>query len=537
MKYRYPGIRSFEAQDQSLFFGRDQDKERLIAQILTQPLCVLYGKSGLGKTSLVQAGVLPVLEEKNGFSFLKIRFGAFQDGLSLEPIENLKSRLPVPPSTWADEFLDNSLWSQFKRLQIAEKGSLVLFFDQFEEFFTYPEDSQKLFKIVLSDLLTSRIPKKINEKIQEKLERDREQNMSELLAPFELKIVINIRADRFSLLGRLSDRIPTILRNTYELKALSKQGAEAALLLPSQSKGDFTVRPFEFEPEAKEQILNYLLDESKEIETFQLQVICQTIEEIALKKQRLVSENEKVKIQVEDLPPLSDIFQNYYQNQVSKLGDPIEQKKIQQFIEEELIYEAEERRLSVFEGVVEKRYQIPKKLLNQLVETRLIRTEPAPKSGFTYEISHDTMVAPILASKKIREKSEKRKKEKKRLIRLGLIGMLLILGLSIFSSFVYLQWKKTEKAEKEAIKNQKLAEENRRIAEENLANYKRAELSRNMNIVIALQNYAQDLLSLGKTQQDYEKALEDLIRADKLVPNQIRTLELIKTAKSKLNIK
>lgn len=48
-----------------LFFGRAEETQRLASLIFSEKLTVLYGKSGCGKSSLLQAGVLPRLREEN----------------------------------------------------------------------------------------------------------------------------------------------------------------------------------------------------------------------------------------------------------------------------------------------------------------------------------------------------------------------------------------------------------------------------------------------------------------------------------------
>ena len=64
---RYPGIRSFSdnAAEQQLFFGRDREVRELLHQILSTQLLVVYGKSGRGKTSLLQAGIFPRLRQRD----------------------------------------------------------------------------------------------------------------------------------------------------------------------------------------------------------------------------------------------------------------------------------------------------------------------------------------------------------------------------------------------------------------------------------------------------------------------------------------
>ena len=62
---RYPGPRSFKDDDaeRRMFFGRDQEIESLTHRVRAARLLVLFGKSGLGKTSLLQAGLYTNLRE------------------------------------------------------------------------------------------------------------------------------------------------------------------------------------------------------------------------------------------------------------------------------------------------------------------------------------------------------------------------------------------------------------------------------------------------------------------------------------------
>ena len=69
-KNRYPGIRSFEADDQILFNGRSKEIDELFNLIKIKHLVVLFGKSGLGKTSLLKAGVGPLLLKQHYFPII-----------------------------------------------------------------------------------------------------------------------------------------------------------------------------------------------------------------------------------------------------------------------------------------------------------------------------------------------------------------------------------------------------------------------------------------------------------------------------------
>ncbi len=57
----YPGLRPFDEEDVGYFFGREHDVRRVVERLRTAPMVLVAGTSGVGKSSLVRAGVLPFL--------------------------------------------------------------------------------------------------------------------------------------------------------------------------------------------------------------------------------------------------------------------------------------------------------------------------------------------------------------------------------------------------------------------------------------------------------------------------------------------
>jgi uncharacterized protein YnzC (UPF0291/DUF896 family) len=96
--------------------------------------------------------------------------------------------------------------------------------------------------------------------------------------------------------------------------------------------------------------------------------------------------------------------------------DPSVQYAAQRLIEEKLIFEddktGEARRLSVDSGVLLNEKGITPELLNQLESTFLLRRESTSTGGFNYEVSHDTMIAPILKAKGERKAIEEQERLK-----------------------------------------------------------------------------------------------------------------------------
>ena len=68
----YPGPQPFEAVHRSVFFGRLGELEQLRTMVLSNPVVLLYAGSGAGKTSLLNAGLIPLLEEDDGFEVLPV---------------------------------------------------------------------------------------------------------------------------------------------------------------------------------------------------------------------------------------------------------------------------------------------------------------------------------------------------------------------------------------------------------------------------------------------------------------------------------
>ena len=61
----WPGLVAFREIDSAFFYGREEESDALQRLVLRESLTVLFGLSGLGKTSLLRAGLFPRLREQN----------------------------------------------------------------------------------------------------------------------------------------------------------------------------------------------------------------------------------------------------------------------------------------------------------------------------------------------------------------------------------------------------------------------------------------------------------------------------------------
>ena len=367
---RYPGVRPFETEDKDLFFGRTRDIADLSDMIALERLLVLFGKSGYGKSSLINAGIIPQLnadaeDDAAALMPIVVRLGSYVEGTSASPIESILSRLDEKAKyTEGSQFLDGlmserALWYQFKRRQNSPFGGqggsrFLLIFDQFEEFFTYPLAQQTAFKTQLAELLYQDTPQNVREAAPT-LSKDQRRLLAQTL---EVKVLFAIRADRMSLLDSMKDKLPAILQKRYELKGLSEEQAKEAIEKPAKiAHPQFVTPPFDYTAAALNTIIEELSDNrTKSIESFLVQIACAEIEK-SVEKGGIadLDGNGLPDVDILNLPNFDNLYENYYRGKINELP-PSLQHAAQTLIEDKLIFEdtqtGEARRLSVDSGVL-----------------------------------------------------------------------------------------------------------------------------------------------------------------------------------------
>ncbi|MBK8704114.1 MAG: SUMF1/EgtB/PvdO family nonheme iron enzyme [Saprospiraceae bacterium] len=483
--YRYPGVQPFSSDQQRIFFGRQEDTQRLLSLMLQERLCVLYGKSGHGKSSLLNAGIIPALAEKGKkgnrhYVAVTVRFNTWtpqdtqtlydkfvfhlnkslsqthtdaqsrfdsaqrptkdEDSTSRTVVESYSRKVaPSPPPT---------LWGAVKRWDIGANTGIVLLFDQFEEFFSYPQEQQSAFKEQLAELLYVDYPQFLE---------DNEDTLDPEYAAFlaektDVRALLSIRADRLSDLDRLKDRLPAILHKRYELRALDAEQARQAVTGPAGEPGDGYRSPaFAYDEAALLTILRELTGregaEAGRIEAFLLQIVCASIE-------KRVLERGLATVQKADLPDFDTVFDDYYQDRIGELPQA-ERAPARRVLEQGLLLvdpqSGEGRRLSRDAGELAQAFQVSPALLENLERTYLLRREVNSLGSFSYELSHDTLIGPVMKSRKEQEAVEaaerlqreatefaKREKALRRRQRRNAIAGILALALLAVSIFSFI---------------------------------------------------------------------------------------------------
>lgn len=413
--YRYPGSRPFYDNeiDRRLFFGRNNEKESLLNKVLADNLVVLYGRSGLGKTSLINAGLNQPLRDR-GFIPLTIRL----NNPDLEPLQGIYQGIK---EIVKQERLDyeageeGSLWQYFKTAAFwSEDDKIlkpVLIIDQFEEFYMlHTAESRGNFIRQLADLVNNNIPEELLEAQQPG------EPFPYSDRPPNVKILLSLREDHLAYLEEMSSEIPAILSNRFRLMPLSLEQARQAIIEPSQVTGDvINAASFTFTPQTVDIMLEFLckrkersgIKKTNEVESFQLQLLCRHIEEhIVIEKAS--KQDSDIIIEPGDLggeKGMQRVLQRFYDDQIKKSDTLWKKRRARKLCEKGLI-STSDLRISLEEGEINRRFNVSRDLLVELVNSRLLRSEPRVGSIY-YELSHDTLIPPIRESKRRRISAKK----------------------------------------------------------------------------------------------------------------------------------
>ena len=235
----WPGLQFFEESAHAFFFGRDREIQSLRDQVLEAPVTVLYSRSGLGKTSLLKAGLFPVLREGNCRP-IHVRFelkpGAAELARQLQRSVRDSIRAEVPDAVLPSD--EESLWEYLHRasfeLWSAQNYPLtpVIVLDQFEELFTLGKQVPNLvddFRDELGDLAENRIPTDLCSRMDEEPAISEQFN----LRSQKYRLLISLREDFLPGLEAWCRLIPALGRSRVRLLPLRASEALDAVYKPA----------------------------------------------------------------------------------------------------------------------------------------------------------------------------------------------------------------------------------------------------------------------------------------------------------------
>lgn len=357
-------------------YGRDEEIESISESILYNVQTFVYGKSGIGKTSLLQAGVFPVLRRNHYFPVI-IRL-AFYEKESLESVvkrlvleeaktENLQiGKPPLKFHTIDDIDISGcSLQTFFSKVKFEdEKGEPyipVLIFDQFEETINNEDNWQRTVDFLKNDLY------------------DLLDNSSvisgETLSYTNYRIVISMREDYLYCLEDIVDQFSLweLRYNRFRIKALNDKKAAEVIQKTSGVNG--------LEEGKEDLIVNTIIRIVKlnsgtrftEINTALLSLVCSLLYE----------NSENACIRYNDLRSINSYLRSYYDEICDKIGSTATH-----YLENHLLTK-DGRRSSMDESEAIKSGEISQETLDYLVEKKLLRLIKTDINSNRYEYIHD----------------------------------------------------------------------------------------------------------------------------------------------------
>ena len=217
----WPGLAAYDETSSKFFFGRDEEADEVFRLIRLTPLTVVYGKSGLGKTSLLQAGLYPLLRAGHYLPVhLRVDFSATANLPPFQQVmQRFKEELDSRKADYPPPHRDEGLWEYLHRkgLEIWSPDNYlltpVLVFDQFEELFSPSDsDSERISKVFdgLEDLIENLVPSEIEAASGTK--RSRLDVVSQ-----RYRIVLSFREDFLAEVKTWERMVPSLLRNCLRL--------------------------------------------------------------------------------------------------------------------------------------------------------------------------------------------------------------------------------------------------------------------------------------------------------------------------------
>ena len=406
------GLVSFTEETRAFFHGREEEAAELSRRVQRKLLTVLFGQSGLGKTSILQAGLVPRLRPE-GFCPVYVRLD--YDPHSPSPSDQIKRavfRATAAAGTWTQSgsaVTGESLWEFLHHrddvLKDAGGRTLtpILIFDQFEEIFTLAQSDDagrkraQEFLRDLADLVENRPPVELEARI----DRDETDAAKFDFARADYRILISLREDYLAHLEGLKAQMPSITQNRMRLARMTGPQAVAAVRAPA---------PHLVSEAVAEAIVRFVAGGAElavaEVEPSLLSLICRELNNTRLAKGH-------AEISADLLAgSRATILSEFYER---ALADQPPGVRI--FIEDEMLTDSGFRE-SVAEERVRKGFAAAgasSEALATLVDRRLLRVEDRLDLR-RVEITHDVLCSVIGASRGVRHEREAREESQRQLV-------------------------------------------------------------------------------------------------------------------------
>ena len=528
------GLASFTEETQSYFYGREEEVAELTRRVQRKTLTLLFGQSGLGKTSILRAGIVPRLRPM-GYCPVYVRVDYSAD--SPAPTEQIKQaifRATTRSGEWTQSGVaveGESLWEFLHHRDDVLKDESgkplvpLLIFDQFEEIFTLAQADDAgrrraaQFIDDLADLVENRAPKAL----EARMEADESAAEKFDFTRSDYRILIALREDYLAHLEALKGVMPSITQNRMRLARMTGEQALEAVMKPG---GKLVSQ------EVAEAIVRFIAGGSElrnaEVEPSLLSLICRELNNARIDKGRTEISADLLAGSHETI--LAEFYERALADQPAALRHYIEDELLTESGYRESI--AEESVRKAFAGMGAKPGALP-----TLVDRRLLRIEERLDVR-RVELTHDVLCSVVRASRDLRHEREARDQAERKLAeqrareratrkalvrarQIAAVCAVLAIGAIAGAIYGYESTRRAQRAEAQAQETRELAQSARGEAEKLIVYllddfYLELEPVGRLDIVAAL----------AKRAVDYYAALPPALRNDETDRN--RALALVR---------
>ncbi|HEX8741006.1 MAG TPA: hypothetical protein VF925_12810, partial [Casimicrobiaceae bacterium] len=477
VEHPWLGLASFSEETQGFFYGREDEVAELARRVQRKTLTLLFGQSGLGKTSILRAGIVPRLR---GLGYCPVYVRVDYAAATPPPSEQIKEAIlratgvsgawTQPGVAVAGESLWEFLHHRSDVLHDATGAPLIplLIFDQFEEIFTLAQSDDagraKAAEFIdeLADLVENRPPKKLEAAI------DADDSIAERFdfARSDYRVLIALREDYLAQLESVKAKMPSVTQNRMRLARMTGEQALQAVRKPGGTL---------VSEEVAEAIVRFVAGGSElrnaEVEPSLLSLICRELNNARIAQ-------GAAEISAALLAGSRDtILTEFYER---SLAD--QPAAVRRFIEDELLTESGFRE-SVAEERVRRAFDAAgaPRALATLIDRRLLRIEERLDLR-RVELTHDVLCSVVVASRELRKEREARDEAERRLAeqkareaathkalvrarQVAAVCIVLAIGAVAGAIFGYTSMKRAQRAEVAAQETRRLADTARGEAE------------------------------------------------------------------------
>ena len=397
-KYPFKFLDSYQKEDKSVFFGRDEEINSLYEMVFQSAVVLVYGASGTGKTSLINCGLAGRFQPHDWLEIMVRRGKDINQSLETA-LANLggDKQSVVDKQKWENDWEvefgvgDKSLTPLARSIKTIYQKSfrpIYLIFDQFEELFVLgTKREQQTFLESIKGILESRQP---------------------------VKLIFSIREEYLGYLTEFEREIPQLLRKKLRVEPMNLEKVKQVIIgAASFENSIISIKPGE-EDAVAEAIFQKIKGDKKSL-TIALPFLQVFLDKLYMEISGDETRQKPAEFSlasVKEMGEIGDVLSNFLEDQVSRIADDLNGKY--GTIKQELIWkilspfatlEGTKEPIGkneLFDRLPELDQQMVLDVVQAFITSRILRYNDTNE---TYEIAHDSLAKPIADKRSVDEKA------------------------------------------------------------------------------------------------------------------------------------